>query len=100
MTYHIFEKEAVDMICRDYGGDPRVMVIALNGAVSDELRDLCEAATGMTAAIAADQGDEVGRLRTDEARAMLELAARKFTERQTLMERIHGPQAVQTGRPR
>ena len=90
MSYHIFEKEAVDMICREYGGDPRVMVIALNGAVSDELRDLCEAATDMTAAIAADHGDEVGRLRVDEARAALELTARKYTERQIRMEQIHG----------
>jgi hypothetical protein len=90
MSYHIFEKEAVDMICREYGGDPRVMVIALNGAVSDELRDLCDAATQITAAIAADQGDEVGRLRVDEARAALELAARKYTERQIRMEQIHG----------
>jgi hypothetical protein len=90
MSYHIFEKEAVDIICREYGGDPRVMVIALNGAVSDELRDLCEAAAGMTAAIAADQGDEVGRLRVAEARAALELTARKYTERQIRMEQIHG----------
>jgi hypothetical protein len=90
MSYHMFEKEAVDMICREYGGDPRVMVIALNGAVSDELRDLCGAATHMTAAIAADQGDEVGRLKVDEARAALELAARKYTERQIRMEQIHG----------
>ena len=90
MSYHIFEKEAVDMICREYGGDPRVMVIALNGAVSDELRDLCDAATQIPAAIAADQGDEVGRLRVDEARAALELAARKYTERQIRMEQIHG----------
>jgi hypothetical protein len=91
MSYHIFEKEAVDMICREYGGDPRVMVIALNGAVSEELRDLCEAATLMTAAIAADQGDEVGRLRVDESRAALELSARKYTERQIRMEEMHGP---------
>jgi len=90
MSYHMFEKEAVEMICREYGGDPRVMVIALNGAVSDELRDLCDAATHMTAATAADQGDEVGRLRVDEARAALELAARKYTEHQILMEQIHG----------
>jgi hypothetical protein len=90
MSYHIFEKEAVDMICREYGGDPRVMVVALNGAVSDELTDLCEAATLLTAAIAADQGDEVGRLRVDEGRAALELAARKYTERQIRMEQIHG----------
>jgi hypothetical protein len=90
MSYHIFEKESVDMICREYGGDPRVMVIALNGAVSDELRDLCEAATLLTAANAADRGDEVGRLRVDEARGALELAARKFTERQYRMEQIHG----------
>jgi hypothetical protein len=90
MSYHIFEKEAVDMICREYGGDPRVMVVALNGAVSDELKDLCEAATLLTAAIGADQGDEVGRLRVDEARAALELAARKYTERQIRMEQIHG----------
>jgi hypothetical protein len=90
MSYHMFDKEAVDMICREYGGDPRVMVIALNGAVSDELRDLCEAATQMTAAIAADQGDEIGRLKVDEARAALELTARKYTERQIRMEQIHG----------
>ena len=90
MSYHIFEKEAVDMICREYGGDPRVMVVALNGAVSDELKDLCEAATLLTDAIAADQGDEVGRLRVDEARETLELAARKFTERRIRMEQIQG----------
>ena len=90
MSYHIFEKDAVDMICREYGGDPRVMVIALNGAVSDELRSLCEAATQMTAAIAADKGDEIGRLKVDEARAALELTARKYTERQIRMEQIHG----------
>ena len=90
MSYHMFEKEAVDMICREYGGDPRVMVNALNGAVSDELRDLCEAATAMTAAVAAGQGDEAGRLRVDKARAALELAARKYTERQIRMEQIHG----------
>jgi hypothetical protein len=91
MSYHMFEKEAVDAICREYGGDPRVMVIALNGAVSDELRDLCEAATRLTAAIAADQGDEIGRLKADGARASLELAARKYAERQMRMEQIHGP---------
>jgi hypothetical protein len=90
MSYHMFEKEAVDMICREYGGDPRVMVIALNGAVSDELRDLCDAATNLTAAIAADQGDEVGRLKVDEARTALELSARKYTEHQVRMEQIHG----------
>jgi hypothetical protein len=90
MSYHIFEKEAVDMICREYGGDPRVMVVALNGAVSEELRDLCEAATLLTTAIADDHGDEVGRLRADEARAALDLAARKFAERRALMEQIHG----------
>jgi hypothetical protein len=90
MSYHIFEKEAVDMICREYGGDPRVMVIALNGSVSDELRDLCDAATQIAAAIAADQGDEVGRRRVDEARAALELAARIYAERQIRMEQLHG----------
>ena len=37
---------------REYAGDPRVMVVAPNGAVSEELKDLCEAATLMTAAIA------------------------------------------------
>ena len=90
MSYHIFEKDAVDMICRDYGGDPRVMIIALNGAVSDELRDLAEAATNFTSAIGGDQGDEFGRLRVEEAKAALELAARKYTERQIRMEQLHG----------
>jgi len=90
MSYHIFEKESVDMICREYGGDPRVMVVALNGAVSEELRDLCEAATLLTAAIAADQGDEVGRLRVADTRTALELTARKYTERQIRMEQLHG----------
>ncbi len=90
MSYHIFEKESVDMICREYGGDPRVMVIALNGAVSDELKDLCEAASRFTAAMAADQGDEISRLKASEARAALELTARKYAERRIRMEQLHG----------
>jgi hypothetical protein len=90
MSYHIFEKDAVDMICREYGGDPRVMIIALNGAISDELRDLAQAATDLTAAIAADKGDEFGRLKVAEGKAALELAARKYSERQLEMTRLHG----------
>jgi hypothetical protein len=90
MSYHIFEKDSVDMICRDYGGDPRVMIIALNGAISDELRTLAEAATDLTSAIGADQGDEIGRLKVEEAKAALELAARKYSERQIKMEQLHG----------
>jgi hypothetical protein len=90
MSYHIFEKDAVDMICREYGGDPRVMVIALNGAVSDELRGLAEAATEFNTSIAEDQGDEMGRLRVDEAKAALELAARKYAEREIRMHHLHG----------
>ncbi len=90
MSYHIFEKDSVDMICREYGGDPRVMIIALNGAISDELRDLAEAATDLSAAIAGDQGDEIGRLKVAEAKAALELAARKYAERQIRMAKMYG----------
>jgi hypothetical protein len=90
LSYHIFEKDSVDMICREYGGDPRVMVVALNGAISDELRDLAEAATNLTSAIADDQGDEIGRLKVAEAKAALELAARKYAERQARMEHLQG----------
>jgi hypothetical protein len=90
LSYHIFDKNAVDMICREYGGDPRVMVVALNGAVSDELRDLAEAATELTEAIGADNGDEIGRLKVADAKASLELAARKYSERQIRMARLHG----------
>jgi hypothetical protein len=89
LSYHIFEKDAVDMICREYGGDPRVMIVALNGAVSDELRNLAQAATELTAAIAADQGDEIGRLKVAEAKMALELAARKYAEREIAMARLH-----------
>ncbi len=91
MSYHIFEKDAVDMICREYGGDPRVMVVALNGAVSDELRNLAEAATNLAAAISADWGDEPSRQKEADARAALEVAARKFAERQIEMAKVHGP---------
>jgi hypothetical protein len=91
MSYHIFDKDAVDIICRDYGGDPRVMIIALNGAVSDELRDLAEAASNLAGAIGDDQGDEIGRLKVQDAKATLELAARKYAEREIRMEKLHGP---------
>lgn len=90
MSYHIFEKESVDMICRDYGGDPRVMVIALNGAVSDELRALCEAATVLAAAMGVDLGSDVPRAPIEDARTALDAAAARYAERQLRMARLHG----------
>ena len=42
--YFIFDKDAVDIVCREYGGDPRTMMPILNSACCDRLRELAAAA--------------------------------------------------------